>query len=426
MDADFADAECSPGRPTRAGGCTPVRGSSTTSTCSPGRPATSPASGTRGFAAPRRPTTTTPTPGPKSSGRWRPRRVRRCPATTTCWPRTSSTTAQRVWLIDYEYSGNNDACFELGNTSTECNFTPEQTEAWTEAYFGTPTRADLARVRLQALCSEYGWSLWGFIQAATSPIDYDFHAWGMHRFDKAEATFRGPDLERPARGRRRWLTGGAEPALPRRDRGHRRGRDRRVGRLPPDQARQDRRAAARAGPPLGRYDVARGRAGRAAAGLGERDPAGAVLGGALRLARGRDRAGHRLPQRRRRHRGPHRGPDGPAEADGGQRRGVRHGVRAGLAGAGPGAVAGDAGRRPARRAVAAGRRQGQPDRPHPVAGQGRPDGRRPGRRDRCGSPASRSRGGGSPRSRPTGAASSATSSSTAPASGPRRWATWSA
>jgi hypothetical protein len=102
----------------------------------------------------------------------------------------------RVWLIDYEYSGNNDICFELGNTATECGFSPEMTGAWTEAYFGTPSRADVARVRLQALCSEYGWSLWGFIQAATSPIDYDFHAWGMHRFDKAEATFRGPDLSR--------------------------------------------------------------------------------------------------------------------------------------------------------------------------------------------------------------------------------------
>jgi thiamine kinase-like enzyme len=101
----------------------------------------------------------------------------------------------RVWLIDYEYSGNNDPCFELGNTSTECSFTAEMTEAWTDAYFGTPTRADRARVRLQALCSEYGWSLWGFIQAATSPIEFDFHGWGMHRFEKAEATFRGPDLK---------------------------------------------------------------------------------------------------------------------------------------------------------------------------------------------------------------------------------------
>ena len=103
-------------------------------------------------------------------------------------------TGEVVWLIDYEYSGNNDACFELGNTSTECDFSPEQTEAYTEAYFGSPSRADLARVRLQALCSEYGWSLWGFIQAATSPIDYDFHSWGMERFDKAEATFRGREL----------------------------------------------------------------------------------------------------------------------------------------------------------------------------------------------------------------------------------------
>jgi thiamine kinase-like enzyme len=101
-----------------------------------------------------------------------------------------------VWLIDYEYSGNNDACFELGNTSTECDFTPEQTEAYTEAYFGAPTKADLARVRLQALCSEYGWSLWGFIQAATSPMDFDFHGWGMERFDKAEAAFQGPAFRR--------------------------------------------------------------------------------------------------------------------------------------------------------------------------------------------------------------------------------------
>ncbi len=22
----------------------------------------------------------------------------------------------RIWIIDYEYAGNNDACFELGNT----------------------------------------------------------------------------------------------------------------------------------------------------------------------------------------------------------------------------------------------------------------------------------------------------------------------
>jgi thiamine kinase-like enzyme len=103
---------------------------------------------------------------------------------------------ERVRLIDYEYSGMNDACFELGNTATECEFTPEMTEAWTEAYFGTLRPVDLARVRLQSLCSEYGWSLWGFIQAASSPIEYDFHDWGMHRFDKAARTFTSPEFPR--------------------------------------------------------------------------------------------------------------------------------------------------------------------------------------------------------------------------------------
>ncbi len=102
---------------------------------------------------------------------------------------------KRVWLIDYEYSGNNDPCFELGNTATECEFTPELTEAWTAAYFGGADRGQLARVRLQSLCSEYGWSLWGFIQSATSSIDFDFRGWGMHRFEKAVRRFESAEFE---------------------------------------------------------------------------------------------------------------------------------------------------------------------------------------------------------------------------------------
>ena len=102
----------------------------------------------------------------------------------------------KTWLIDYEYSGNNDACFELGNTTTECNFSEDQIDAWCEAYFGDPTPADRARVRVQALCSQYGWSLWGFIQEAASAIDYDFHSFGLERYEKAAATFRGGGLPR--------------------------------------------------------------------------------------------------------------------------------------------------------------------------------------------------------------------------------------
>jgi thiamine kinase-like enzyme len=101
---------------------------------------------------------------------------------------------EQVRLIDYEYSGTNDACFELGNTTTECEFTQDQVDAWCEAYFGDPTPADRARVRVQALCSAYGWALWGFIQEAASPIEYDFHGWAMEHYERAAAVFRGGAL----------------------------------------------------------------------------------------------------------------------------------------------------------------------------------------------------------------------------------------
>ncbi len=96
---------------------------------------------------------------------------------------------ERLWLIDYEYSGNNDACFELGNTSTECDLDPDQVEELVTAYFGRPLRHKIARTRLQALVSAYGWALWGMIQAAVSTIDYDFTAWGTERYEKAAAGF---------------------------------------------------------------------------------------------------------------------------------------------------------------------------------------------------------------------------------------------
>jgi thiamine kinase-like enzyme len=102
----------------------------------------------------------------------------------------------KVWLIDYEYSGNNDASFELGNTSTECDLDDDQVEALVAAYYGRPGRAQLARVRVQALVSAYGWSLWGAIQSAASHIDFDFDTWGLERFEKAARGFTSDRFER--------------------------------------------------------------------------------------------------------------------------------------------------------------------------------------------------------------------------------------
>jgi thiamine kinase-like enzyme len=102
---------------------------------------------------------------------------------------------EKLWLIDYEYSGNNDPFFELGNTWTECELDEDHLAELVTAYVGQESPELVARTRLQATVSRYGWSLWGFIQAATSDQDFDFRGWGMQRYDAAVADFRSPAFD---------------------------------------------------------------------------------------------------------------------------------------------------------------------------------------------------------------------------------------
>ena len=92
---------------------------------------------------------------------------------------------ERIWLIDYEYSGNNDPCFELGNVAAECHLSPDALAELVTCYYGRPLRNKIARARLLGLAGKYGWTLWGAIQSAASPLDFDFWAWAMERFDGA-------------------------------------------------------------------------------------------------------------------------------------------------------------------------------------------------------------------------------------------------
>src|SRR6185369_4088034 len=94
---------------------------------------------------------------------------------------------ERLWLVDWEYSGNNDPAFELGNTAQELGFDDAQVEELCVAYFGDASPALLARMRLQMIMSDVGWTLWAAIQARISTIDYDFAGWADERWARAAA-----------------------------------------------------------------------------------------------------------------------------------------------------------------------------------------------------------------------------------------------
>jgi thiamine kinase-like enzyme len=103
---------------------------------------------------------------------------------------------EQIWLIDYEYSGNNDPCFELGNIAAESGLSPDELAELVIAYYGRPRRSRIARARLFGLVARYGWTLWGAIQSATSPLDFDFWSWAMEKYEAASADFTGPGFAR--------------------------------------------------------------------------------------------------------------------------------------------------------------------------------------------------------------------------------------
>ena len=283
----------------------------------------------------------------------------------------------KMWLIDYEYSGNNDPCFELGNTWSECGLSTDQLDEFVTAYYGRRLRHKTARAHLQGIVGKYGWTLWGCIQNGSSAIEFDFWEWAMERYEARGRRVQGPEPGPAARRR----AGGRLMAAELPDRAH-------VvivggGVIGTSVAYHLTKLGLTDVVLLEQGQLSCGTTWHAAGLVGQlrasesatrlvqystqlyaelEDETG--LSGRLQAVRGSDRR-------------PHRGPDDPAAPHGRQRRGVRHGVRTAQPRAGARALPGDAGRRPRRRHLAARRRQGQPDRPDVRAGQGRADARHP-------------------------------------------------
>ena len=111
---------------------------------------------------------------------------------------------ERLWLIDFEYSGNNDPTFELGNTAQEQQFDEAHQAELCAAYFGADgaghaPQAMLARMKLNMIMSDVGWTLWAAIQAKISTIEYDFWGWANERWGRATTKMDASEF-------RDWLT----------------------------------------------------------------------------------------------------------------------------------------------------------------------------------------------------------------------------
>ena len=101
----------------------------------------------------------------------------------------------RMWLVDWEYSGTNDPMWDLGDLSVEGQFSAGQEEDMIRAYFnGEPSPFDRGRIVIYKAMCDLLWTLWGLIQHANrNPAD-DFWAYSINRFERCKALIATADF----------------------------------------------------------------------------------------------------------------------------------------------------------------------------------------------------------------------------------------
>jgi thiamine kinase-like enzyme len=106
-------------------------------------------------------------------------------------------TGERMWIVDWEYSGMNDPMWDLGDLSVEAGFDATQDEEMILAYFGgKPSALELGRIIIYKAMCDLLWTLWGLIQLANGNPADDFRAYADIRFTRCKALMETPDFAR--------------------------------------------------------------------------------------------------------------------------------------------------------------------------------------------------------------------------------------
>jgi thiamine kinase-like enzyme len=103
----------------------------------------------------------------------------------------------RMWVVDWEYSGMNDPIWDLGDMSVEAGLDEALDLEMMEAYCeGRVPRALHGRMVIYKAMCDLLWTLWGLIQHANqNPVD-DFWAYAVKRFERCKVLMGAADFGR--------------------------------------------------------------------------------------------------------------------------------------------------------------------------------------------------------------------------------------
>jgi thiamine kinase-like enzyme len=109
-------------------------------------------------------------------------------------------TGDRVFILDWEFGGNNDPYWDLGDFSVESDFTEDQDRIFLQAYVGRePTEAEFGRMQMQKALVFLLWTLWGVLQHvnANPRPAYEFASYweyAMNRFTRCQEIMNRDDF----------------------------------------------------------------------------------------------------------------------------------------------------------------------------------------------------------------------------------------
>jgi thiamine kinase-like enzyme len=87
----------------------------------------------------------------------------------------------KMWVIDWEYGGQTDPYFDLGDFCVEHPLSEEEERFIITRYCGAFDEGAYARMMLYKIVADLWWSIWAMIQVRQSKLDFDFYEYGMNR-----------------------------------------------------------------------------------------------------------------------------------------------------------------------------------------------------------------------------------------------------
>jgi thiamine kinase-like enzyme len=102
---------------------------------------------------------------------------------------------ERMWIVDWEYSGMNDPLWDLGDLSVEAGFSPAQDGEMMRAYCGRdPLPVEHGRMVIYKAMCDLLWTLWGLIQHSDANPAEDFWAYAIGRFERCQLLMNSPEF----------------------------------------------------------------------------------------------------------------------------------------------------------------------------------------------------------------------------------------